>query len=90
LPHALHSAEGERGVIQPFLKTKNGAREVDLCAALAKELRAFIDERKSGLLFQTASGAQILQSNILRDGLHPILKKLKHVQGGFNIFRATE
>src|SRR5262249_24103371 len=46
-----------------------------------------IDERKSGLLFQTASGAHMLQSNILRDSLHPILKKLKHVQRGFNIFR---
>jgi len=66
---------------------KNGTREVDLCAELAKELRAFIDERKSGLLFQTASGAQVLQSNILRDSLHPILKKLKHLQGGFKIFR---
>ena len=79
--------KAKRGEIQPYLKTKNGAREVDLCATLAKELQAFIGERKSGLLFRTTSGAQMLQSNILRDSLHPILEKLKHEKGGFNIFR---
>ena len=29
----------------------------------------------------------ILQTDILRDSLHPILKRLAHQQGGFNIFR---
>lgn len=79
--------KAKRGVIQPFLKTKNGAREVDLCLSLAKQLQAFIGKRTSGLLFQTASGAQVLQSNILRDSLHPILEDLEHEKGGFNIFR---
>jgi hypothetical protein len=37
--------------------------------------------------FQTASGAQVLQSNTLRDSLHPILEDLEHEKGGFNIFR---
>ena len=27
------------------------------------------------------------QSNTLQDSLHPILKSMTHVQGGFNIFR---
>jgi integrase len=79
--------KAKRGEIQPYLKTKNGTREVDLCMTLAEELQVFIGERKAGLLFQTASGAQMLQSNTLRDSLHPILEKLKHVKGGFNIFR---
>jgi hypothetical protein len=39
------------------------------------------------LLFRTSSGRQILQTDILRDSLHPILKKLEHVKGGFNVFR---
>jgi hypothetical protein len=79
--------KAKRGVIQPYLKTKNGTREVDLCSVLAKQLIGFIGKRTSGLLFQTASGAQMLQSNTLRDSLHPILEKLEHEKGGFNIFR---
>jgi hypothetical protein len=39
------------------------------------------------LLFQTYTGAQLLQSNTLLDSLHPILDGLKQVKGGFNIFR---
>jgi hypothetical protein len=39
------------------------------------------------LLFQTSTGAQLLQSNTLQDSLHPILDGLKQVKGGFNIFR---
>jgi hypothetical protein len=79
--------KAKRGVIQPFLKTKNGTREVDLCSSLAKELQAFIGTRTSGLLFKTSSGRQMLQTDILRDSLHPILKTLEHEKGGFNIFR---
>jgi hypothetical protein len=61
---------------------------VDLCVDLAEMLRAYIGTRTSGLLFYTSSGAQILQSNVLRDSLHPTLEKLEHVKGGFNIFRS--
>ena len=50
-------------------------------------LKAYVGTSTSGLLFQTSSGAQMLQSNVLRDSLHPTLKKLKHVKGGLNIFR---
>jgi hypothetical protein len=64
--------KAERGEIQPYLKTKNGAREVDLCTELAAMPREFVGERRSGLLFQTSSGAQLLQSNSLRDSMHPI------------------
>jgi hypothetical protein len=79
--------KAKRGEIQPYLKTKNGAREVDLCSALAAMLKEFIGARTSGLLFRTSSGAQLLQTNTLRDSLHPVLKKLQHEIGGFNIFR---
>jgi hypothetical protein len=75
------------GIIQPYLKTKNGIREVDLGVALAAMLRDFVGTRTSGLLFQTCTGAVVLQSNTLRDSLHPILKKMEHEKGGFNIFR---
>ena len=34
-----------------------------------------------------STGGQLLQANTLQDSLHPILKKLHHEKGGFNIFR---
>jgi hypothetical protein len=79
--------KAKRGEIQPYLKTKNGAREVDLCVDLAAMLKEYVGTRTEGLLFHTANGTQFLQTNVLRDNLHPILAKMNHVKGGFNIFR---
>jgi integrase len=81
--------KAKAGEIQPYLKTKNGAREVDLCEDLAEMLKAYIGDRSSGLLFHTSSAAQILQTNVLRDSLHPTLEKLDHAKGGFNIVRRS-
>jgi len=79
--------KAKRGEIQPYLKTKSGERQVDLCCSLAKMLRDFVGKRTEGLLFRSSTGAQLLQSNTLRDSLHPVLEGLKHAKGGFNIFR---
>ena len=79
--------KAKRGVIQPYLKTKNGDRQVDLCESLTEMLREFIGDRSACLLFQTSTGGQLLQANTLQDSLHPILSKVDHVKGGFNIFR---
>src|SRR5258708_1942001 len=79
--------KAKRGIIQPYLKTKNGIREVDLCPSLAAMLKEYAGLRTSGLLFCTSTGAQLLQANTLQDSLHPILDEMKHVKGGFNIFR---
>jgi integrase len=79
--------KAKRGIIQPYLKTKNGVREVDLCPSLAAMLKEYVGLRTSGLLFCTSTGAQLLQANTLQDSLHPILDEMKHVKGGFNIFR---
>jgi hypothetical protein len=79
--------KAKRGDIQPFMKTQNGERDVDLCTSLAAMLKEFIGTRTAGLLFRTSSERQILQTDVLRDSLHPILKKLEHVKGGFNVFR---
>jgi hypothetical protein len=75
------------GKIFPYLKTKNGERQVDLCSQLANMLREFVGGRTSGLLFHSSTGAQLLQSNTLSDSLHPILDYIAHERGGFNIFR---
>jgi hypothetical protein len=79
--------KAKRGVIQPYLKTKSGEREVDLCCSLAKMLRDFVGNRTEGLLFRSSTGGQLLQSNTLSDSLHPTLEAIEHVKGGFNIFR---
>lgn len=79
--------KAKRGIIQAYLKTQNGERDIDLSTTLANILREHVGERTSGLLFSTSTGAQLLQANTLQDSLHPILKKLEHVKGGFNIFR---
>jgi integrase len=83
--HIMQKAK--RGVIQPYLKTKAGEREVDFCSSLAEMLREFIGDRREGLLFQTSAGGQLLQANTLQDSLHPIRAKFDHMKGGFNIFR---
>jgi len=79
--------KAKRGIIQPYLKTQNGERDVDLCSSLAGILRDHIGNRTSGLLFCLPNGAQLPQRDVLKYSLHPILKKLEHAQGGLNIFR---
>jgi len=74
-------------VIQNFLKTQNGERDVDLCSELSALLREYVGNRTAGLVFCDADGDQISQRDILKYSLHPILKKLGHVRGGLNIFR---
>jgi hypothetical protein len=83
----LVTQKAKRGEIQPYLKTENGTRQVDLCSSLATVLREYVGDRKSGLLFHSSTGAQLLQSNTLSDSLHPVLDYLAHPRGGFNIFR---
>jgi hypothetical protein len=89
--------KAKRGVIQAWAKTQSGTeiqcdgetigRDVDLSTELAAMLREFIGNRTAGLLFRTSTGNQLLQANTLQGSLHPILKKIEHVKGGFNIFR---
>jgi len=74
--------KAKRGLIQPYLKTQNGERDIDLCGSLAGMLRDHIGTRTSGLLFCTSTGGQLLQSNTLQDSLHPILERLEHVRVG--------
>ena len=70
-----------------FLKTNNGEREIDLPPSVAKMLREFIGERRSGLLFPSRTGRPLHQSDILRRVLHPILGKLGQPKCGAHAFR---
>lgn len=75
------------GRVQSFLKTENGVRDIDLHASVADRLKEFIGDRNSGFLFCSKSGNPLLQSNILRLSLHPILKELKQPKSGAHAFR---
>jgi integrase len=68
-------------------KTHTALREVDVCPSLSAMLKAFVGERKSGLLFQTKNGKPISQTNTLSRSLHPILKKMGRAKAGFHSFR---
>jgi integrase len=70
-------------------KTENAIRDVDVCSDLAVMLKGYIGNRTNGFLFHADSGKPLLQRNILRDGLNPILTKLNLKQNGkaFHSFR---
>ena len=75
------------GRIQSFLKTENGVRDVDLHPSLAQRIKRFIGSRNSGLLFCSKNGYPLLQSNVLRLSLHPILNELRQPKSGAHAFR---
>ena len=80
------------GSVQPFLKTASGVRDIDLHSSIAAMLKKFIGGRTSGFLFCSKAGRPLLQSNILRHSLHPLLEKLQQPKSGahaFRRFRAT-
>jgi integrase len=76
-----------RGQIQPFLKSENGIRDVDLPTSIAAMLKEFVGDRTSGLLFCSKNGLPLLQSNLLRLSLHPLLKELNQPKMGAHAFR---
>jgi integrase len=76
-----------RAKLENFLKTDAGEREVDLCPVLATMLKEFVGERASGFLFKNRLGNFLSQTNLLRRGLHPALKKLGQPKAGFHAFR---
>lgn len=61
-------------------KTQAAIREVDLCDELAAMVKDYIGDRKSGFLFCSDTGKPLLQRNILRDSLYPILMGRKAYQ----------
>jgi hypothetical protein len=71
---AARFMKAKRCVIQNFLKTQNGERDVDLCSELSALLREYVGNRTAGLVFCDADGDQISQRDILKYSLHPILK----------------
>jgi|SRR5450755_1678934 integrase len=76
-----------RGKLEHFLKTDAGRRDVDLCSALAEMLKAYVGGRTAGFLFQNKNGNFPSQTNLLRRGLHPALKKPGQPKAGLHSLR---
>jgi integrase len=70
-------------------KAENAVRDIDVYSDLAVMLKDYIGSRTNGFLFHSDSGKPLVQRNILRDGLNPILTKLNLKKNGkaFHSFR---
>jgi integrase len=79
------SKKGHR--IETYPKTDSGIRDVDLTPELSALLKDYIANRTSRFLFETPSGLPMAPRNILRDSLHPLLKKMGCASAGFHTFR---
>lgn len=74
--------------VRPYKgKSLNFIRQVDIHSSVAATLRKFIGERPDGLIFRSRNQGPLLQSNFLRDDLHPALEKLGIEKQGFHGFR---
>lgn len=73
----LHVRQSAYGTILKPPKTKNGKRDVDVPESLAAIFRAYLAGKRLGaLLFSSHTGRPLLQRNINRDWLHPILESV--------------
>jgi integrase len=71
-------------------KTVTAVRDIDVAPELANAVKRYIESRgfnKSTYLFQTSRGEPLSQRNVLRDSLHPILKRMGKEKCGFHVFR---
>ena len=70
-------------------KTENAVRNIDVYSGLAVMLKDYTRNRTNGFLFHSDSGKPLVQRNVLRDGLNPILTRLNLKQNGkaFHSFR---
>jgi integrase len=68
-------------------KTHSAIREIDLHPEMAAMLKDYIGDRQSGFLFRNRVGHVLLQTNILRRHLHPMLKDLGITKAGLHAFR---
>jgi len=84
--HVMRTVWGHRGEVQAP-KTEAGDRPVDLHPDVASLLKSFIGNREAGYVFPTSGGKPLIETNILRRGLHPLLDELGIPRCGFHAFR---
>jgi integrase len=73
--------------VEPYLKTVNAYRDLDLPVVVAEMLKQFIGSRTSGFLFCTRNRKPLSDSDLLERHLHPALKRLGVEKAGHHAFR---
>jgi integrase len=84
---SIRQQRSRKGDIVPTPKTDAGYRDVDVHPLVAKMLREYIGNRKSGFLFETEAGNMLWPSTLYRDGLKTILKGMDRGKVRFHAFR---
>jgi len=84
---SIRQQRGRKGGIASAPKTDAGFRDVDVHPLVAKMLREYIGNRKSGFLFETETGNMLWPSTLYRDALKPILKDMGRSKVRFHAFR---
>jgi integrase len=83
----IRQQRSREGEIAPTPKTYAGYRDVDLHPLVAKMLREYIGNWKSGFLLKTETGNMLWPSTLYRDGLKTILKGIGRSKVRFHAFR---
>src|SRR5207244_12234498 len=86
----IYVRKSVRDGVEQDPKTMNAVRDIDVAPELANAVKRYIaaqDFKKSTYLFQTSRGEPLSQRNVLRNSLHPILKKMGREKCGFHAFR---
>ncbi len=83
----IRQQRSRKGEIAPTPKTDAGYRDVDVHPLVAKMLREYIGNRKSGFLLETETGNMLWPGTLYRDGLKTILKGMGRGKVRFHAFR---
>lgn len=68
-------------------KTENAERAIDIDVTLAEILRQYLQDRKTGRVFQARNGSPICGNNIRKRVLYPLLERLDIPKAGIHAFR---
>ncbi len=74
--------EGQENTAKSDAGDEDRTRMVPMDSSVVEELRKHLNGRKRGYLFQTKNGTPLRLTNVLRDKLYPILRKLNLMQLG--------
>ena len=83
----IRQQRSRKGEVASTPKTDASYRDVDIHPFVAKLLREYIGDRKTGFLFETETGKMLWPSTLYRDALKPILKDVGRSKVRFHAFR---
>jgi integrase len=83
----IRQQRSRKGEVVPTPKTEAGYRDVDVHPIIAKMLRVYVGNRKSGFLLETETGKMFWPSTLYRDGLRTIVRGMGRRKVRFHAFR---